>query len=75
MLQGALDRWGGSYYPPSWIAEVYLAMGDKDRAFEWLDKACVEHDYFFQPVERTWNRLRSDPRFEVVRRRINTPAE
>lgn len=47
------------------IAEAYLGMGDKDRYFEWMDKAVTMRHFskidYFQGV--SLDRLRTDPRF------------
>jgi TolB-like protein/thioredoxin-like negative regulator of GroEL len=56
---------------PHSIAEIYAALGEKDQAFEWLDKACDQHDMQMvsMKVNPTLDGLRSDPRFaELVRR-------
>jgi len=53
------------------IAEIYMGLGDKDRAFPWLEKAIDERDLgmglkwdgYFEPI-------RSDPRFNVLLRRM-----
>ncbi|MGH9955586.1 MAG: tetratricopeptide repeat protein [Pyrinomonadaceae bacterium] len=60
---------------PSQIAVIYIALGDNDKAFAWLDEADkirdlnvvrVKHDPRFAP-------LRSDPRFDALVRRIGIP--
>lgn len=47
------------------IGLIYAALGDRDRAFEWLDKARAERAAFLPYI--TWDRradsLRADPRF------------
>src|SRR5438309_2168261 len=32
------------YVSPYVVALIYVALGDKDKAFEWLDKAFTYHD-------------------------------
>ena len=53
------------------IAEIYLGLGDKDRAFSWLEKAIDERDL---DVSLKWDAnlesLRSDPRFNALLRRM-----
>jgi hypothetical protein len=53
------------------IAEVYLGLGDKDRAFPWLEKAIDERDL---EVSLKWDArfepLRSDPRYNGLLRRM-----
>ncbi|HEX3558854.1 MAG TPA: tetratricopeptide repeat protein [Pyrinomonadaceae bacterium] len=57
-------------------ALVYAGLGDKDRAFDCLDKAVEGHEWwaFFVKVEPGFDSLRSDPRFdELIRRTGLTP--
>jgi TolB-like protein/Tfp pilus assembly protein PilF len=53
------------------IAEVYLGLGDKERAFPWLEKAIDERDL---EVSLKWDArfepLRSDPRYSGLLRRM-----
>jgi hypothetical protein len=55
------------------MAMVYGALGRKDEAFAWLDKALREHDgiqLLAIKVNLDFDPLRSDPRFaDVLRRR------
>jgi adenylate cyclase len=51
---------------------VYAGLGDKDKAFEWLEKAYEERSdslawFRFDPESKS---LRSDPRFAVLMRKI-----
>jgi TolB-like protein/DNA-binding winged helix-turn-helix (wHTH) protein/Tfp pilus assembly protein PilF len=61
------------YCPPTSMAMVYSALGEKDEAFAWLDRALREHDgiqLLSIKVNLYFDPLRSDPRFvEVLRRR------
>ncbi len=56
------------------IAEIHTGLGEKDRAFEWLEKAYEEHDedlvFIRDPI---LDPLRSDPRFQSLLRRMNFP--
>jgi serine/threonine-protein kinase len=58
------------------IAWVYMGLGDKDRAFEWLEKAYEERAgrLVYLKVLRAFDPLRSDPRFEDLVRRLKFPA-
>ena len=53
------------YVPPYASALVYLGLGEKDKAFEWLNKALVARDVhlIYLPVDPKWDEYRSDPRF------------
>ena len=65
-----------SYVSPYMIATVYTSLGDKDKAFEYLEKAYQERSsdlpYFLRADLRVDN-LRSDPRFQDLMRRMNFP--
>lgn len=54
------------------LAEIYAQLGDKDRAFEWLEKAFEQRTYFMMYIKVAPNLdpVRSDPRFTEMLRRI-----
>jgi TolB-like protein/Tfp pilus assembly protein PilF len=57
------------------IAEVYAGLGDRDKAFEWLQKAYEERSraLVFLRVEPSLDPLRPDPRFQDLLRRVGLP--
>ena len=61
------------YVPPFFLGVIYAALGDNDRAFTWLEKAYEGHDSYLVrlKVEPGLDRLRSDPRFDALLRRMN----
>ncbi len=70
MLEARGDR-------PYMVAMVYAFFGDKDRAFEWLNRARTGHvrllgglkvDTFLRP-------LHSDPRWAELLRKMNLPVD
>ncbi len=64
------------YVSPFPVAWVHLGLGDKDRAFEFLEKAYEERAgrLVYLKVERAFDPLRSDPRFGGLVRRLNFPS-
>jgi TolB-like protein/DNA-binding winged helix-turn-helix (wHTH) protein len=60
------------YVSPQHIARVYVGVGDRDQAFEWLEKAYQGRDYNvpYLRVDPTFESLRSDPRFASLVRRV-----
>jgi serine/threonine-protein kinase len=55
---------------PAYIARIYIGLGEKDRAFEWLRKAYEERsDHLLSiGVDPVYDPLRSDPRYiELLR--------
>jgi tetratricopeptide (TPR) repeat protein len=64
------------YVPPSNIAVIYAALGDKDRAFVELNKAFEVRDWSLYRMNADvvlWNPLRDDPRFKAMLKRLNLP--
>ncbi len=57
---------------PVHLARIYIALGDKDRAFDWLRKAYAEHSEYLLSLgqEPVYDPLRSDPRFTEMMRGI-----
>src|SRR3989441_7325309 len=57
------------------IALIYAALGDKDQAFAWLNKAMDEHDLITArlKVDQRFDNLRSDPRFAEMAKRVGLP--
>jgi TolB-like protein/cytochrome c-type biogenesis protein CcmH/NrfG len=55
------------------IAEVYAWWGDKANAFQWLDRAYVQHDggLALVKVDPLLKRLRPDPRYKALVRKMN----
>src|SRR5579863_3840351 len=63
------------YVPPYQIARLYAALGDKEKAFEWLDTAYREHDFLLKELNTAFelDDLRSDPRFAELVRKVGLP--
>ncbi len=63
-------------YVRSWLyPQAYVRLGDKDKAFEWLEKAYQGHDVGlgFLKVHPAFDSLRSDPRYKDLMRRVGLP--
>ncbi len=58
-----------------WIATLYIALGDQDQAFAWLEKAYEARrvSLLYLKVSPRWDSLRADPRFADLVRRIGLP--
>jgi serine/threonine-protein kinase len=58
--------------PPSyWIAQAYISLGDRDRAFAWLNRALDEHSSWVSEIRGArWDPVRTDPRYIAVARKI-----
>ena len=60
---------------PTTVSKVYAGLGQKDQAFEWLEKAYEEHEreLVYIKINSAWVSLRSDPRYHDLLRRMNLP--
>jgi len=65
-----------SYVSPFDVALIYTALGEKDTAFRWLEKAVAERSTFlvYSKWEPRLDPLRSDPRFKELLNRIGFAA-
>jgi tetratricopeptide (TPR) repeat protein len=61
-----------NYVTPGGWAMLYIGLDDKDKAFEWVARACDNHDTVvcYLAVGPTYDPLRSDPRFQAMLQRI-----
>jgi eukaryotic-like serine/threonine-protein kinase len=71
-LEGLTELSKHSYVSSYSIAESYMRMDQKQKAFEWLEKAYEEHDsgLVSLAVEPMFENLRPDPRFKEILRRM-----
>ena len=51
------------------LAQVYVGLGEFDRAFEWLSRAVDDGGVRTLKVAAVWDPIRSDPRFEELLRK------
>jgi DNA-binding winged helix-turn-helix (wHTH) protein/TolB-like protein len=74
-LDYLLSEPNAAYKSPVEIAEAYVALGDRDRAFEWLEKAYGYHVSRLTNinVEPGFDPIRDDPRFDDLLKRIGLP--
>jgi eukaryotic-like serine/threonine-protein kinase len=63
------------YVAPDEIAIYYALMGDRDHAFEWLNKGYREHSGRMEYIksEELFDGLHSDPRYSDLLRRMGLP--
>jgi serine/threonine protein kinase/tetratricopeptide (TPR) repeat protein len=57
------------------IAEAYAFRGEPDRAFEWLDRAFVQHEpgLLWVKTSSSFRSLKSDPRYAAFLNRMGLP--
>jgi len=63
------------YVDPGFIGDDYAALGDKDQAFYWLEKAYSEKAgaLAYIKVFKQMDPLRSDPRYVDLLKRMGLP--
>jgi tetratricopeptide (TPR) repeat protein len=66
---------GRRYVRPEAVAAVYVALGQPDSAFGWLDEAYQARSANLGQlkVEPFWDPIRSDPRFKALVEKIGIP--
>jgi serine/threonine protein kinase/Tfp pilus assembly protein PilF len=57
------------------IAKVYIALGDWDKTFEWLNRAYKNRDsnLVYLQVDSTYDRIRNNPRFTELVKKMRFP--
>jgi hypothetical protein len=68
-----LDHARRAHVQPEAIAQVYIAIGETDRAFEWLERAYQARSNSLGWLEfhPAFDPIRSDPRYADLARRVN----
>ena len=63
------------YVSPYGIAMIYAALGDKEQAFQWLERANDERntELVFLRVDPRADPLRDDPRFQELVKKVGIP--
>jgi len=71
-LDFSRERAKREYVEPNQFAVIYAYLGEKDEAFEWLEKAFEEGGSMGAlKVDPRYDPLRDDPRFQDLLRRMN----
>ena len=75
LLQELLKTSAERYVPPYYVAMIYDGLDQRDEAIAWLERAYEQRDLrmVFLKVERKWDNLRDDPRFQDLMRRVGLP--
>ena len=68
LLRLSRDR----YVPPHAFVHIYIGLGDRDKAFEWLERSYLErsNSLLWLGVSPLFDPLRADPRFDDLLRRV-----
>lgn len=76
MVRDWREHAGQRYVPPSFFAQVFVALGENNQALTWLEKAYSARDPYLSRlrVEPAFDPLRSNPRFQDLIRRLRFPS-
>jgi len=71
-LDDLMQRSRDTYVQPAWIAVIELALGDRNQAFDWLEKAYSDRSWWLVDlkVDPFFDGVRSDPRYADLLRRV-----
>lgn len=72
ILDELRERSKNVYVMPLSLAQVWIGLGEKDQAFEWLEKARMDNNslLWMLPAAPYYDSLRSDPRFAALLQRM-----
>ncbi len=61
--------------PAASVAAAYARLGEREKAFEWLEKAFAKRDpkLSYLKTNESFDNIKSDPRFQDLLRRIGLP--
>jgi tetratricopeptide (TPR) repeat protein len=72
ILNEFLQQYRPASFPGLMIAEVYIGLGERDQAFEWLHKSIDQRDLApFLTCDPLFDSLREDERFSSLLKRTN----
>ncbi len=76
LLQDLRRLSGRRYVSPTAVALIWVGLGEKDRAFEWLDEAHKTKDPLLSwlKIDSVFQPLRSDRRYFQLLKSINLEA-
>jgi TolB-like protein/DNA-binding winged helix-turn-helix (wHTH) protein/Tfp pilus assembly protein PilF len=65
------------YVPEYYLAATYVALGERDRAFQFLQIGYIHHDFMlpFLQSDPIWDEIRGDDRFRRLAARMNFPGK
>ena len=64
------------YVSPASRATVYLGLGEKAKALDWLEKAFEDRDPIFWWIQdQLYDSVRSEPRFQALMQKVDRLKE
>lgn len=60
------------YVSPTWQAYVYLGLGEKKKALDWLEKCYTAQDFacYYLKSDQLYDPLRHEPRFQALVKKV-----
>jgi TolB-like protein/tetratricopeptide (TPR) repeat protein len=60
------------YVSPTAFATIYLGLGEKEKALDWLEKAYEEQDSacWYLKIDQIYDSVRNEPRFQALLKKI-----
>jgi serine/threonine-protein kinase len=76
VLEQLKERAKRGYVSKYLVARIYVGLGEKEKAFEWMEKAFEDRDEgeTWLKVDPMMDSLHSDPRYAELLRRLGLPA-
>ena len=76
ILEELKEKKKNGFISSYWLSQVYIGLGNRGKAMEYLLKSVESHDFPSLPIginDPIFDDLRSDPRFKEIKRRMNLP--
>ena len=72
ILDQLKERSQQTYVQPMWLAVIYIALGDQDQGFDWIQKAYDDRSAWlvYLKVDPLFDNVRQDARFTDLLRRV-----
>jgi adenylate cyclase len=63
------------YVSPTAFATIYLGLGEKEKALDWLEKAYEQRDSacWYLKIDQIYDSVRNEPRFQAILKKMNFP--
>src|SRR5438445_5272053 len=60
------------YVSPTAFATIYLGLGDKEKALDWLEKAYEQQDSacWYLKIDQIYDNVRNEPRFQALLKKV-----
>jgi serine/threonine-protein kinase len=60
------------YVSPTAFATIYLGLGEKEKALDWLEKSCEQQDSacWYLKIDQIYDSVRNEPRFQALVQKV-----